>query len=74
MSGRKTAALQILVSLLFAAVMVGCAWVTKGSEHSLTLTMLLLAVWWVPFTALAGLDRCTGCCGMAWVRRLLRRS
>lgn len=49
---RRTSALLLAISLLFAGAMLAVAWVLKP-ESSQTLVYVLIAVWWIPFSLLS---------------------
>lgn len=45
--------LNIILSLITAALMLITAYFMKGHEYQSTVTMLLIAIWFVPFTILS---------------------
>lgn len=60
MTHRKTAILNIAVSILFAIAILVSSWLLQETEHSQTVHFLLIAAWWIPFTILSGCRK--SCC------------
>ncbi len=54
MTTRKANLLNIVISLLFAAAILFSGFLLEGSEHKQTMTYLLLALWFIPFSFLSG--------------------
>ena len=52
LGGRRIAALQIALSLLFAGAIVLCSYLLGDSSYQDAVTYSLIAAWWVPFTLL----------------------
>jgi len=52
LSPRRRSRLLIGVSLLFAGAMLGGSWFLEG-EDSQTITYVLIAIWWIPFSVLS---------------------
>ncbi len=50
MTPKRAAISIILVSLAFAMVMLLSSWLMADSEHRETVTFLLIAVWWIPYS------------------------
>jgi len=50
MTVRTAAVLNIVVSLIFAAAIIISGRMLKGTDHGQTVTFLLIAAWWIPFT------------------------
>jgi hypothetical protein len=56
MNPKKIALLQIATAIFFAAAMIASSFLLKNmqfEQHSKTVILLLIAVWFIPFTFLA---------------------
>lgn len=60
MNQKKAALVNIGISILFAAAIIVSAFLLKGTQYQQTVTWLLIAVWWIPFSWLGG-RACTSC-------------
>ena len=56
----RSGILQLGVSLAFAAMMICSALFIGDKETKQMVVFLLTAVWWIPYSTIAGQDRC--CC------------
>ena len=65
MSSKKVAILQIGVALLFALAILLSSYFIDSSEQSQTISTILIAIWFVPFSYLVKTDsknRKSRCC------------
>ena len=53
MASNKLALLNILISLLFDGLIIGAAQLFQGEEYKDTVTYLLIALWFIPFSWLS---------------------
>ena len=64
MNKPKVAAVKlILISLAFATMILFSSWLMRGFEHRMTVTYLLIALWWIPFSYYSIPDRRECFCG-----------
>ncbi len=50
MDPKKTARYQLTTALGFAAAILGSSYLLKGSEHGFTVMLILIALWFIPFS------------------------
>ena len=57
MNIKNTGLLHVVTALIFAGAIMYSSWILGDSEHSETITLIIIALYMVPFTILSG---CTG--------------
>lgn len=53
MQNNKLALLNILISIIFAGLMIGASYLFQGEEYKNTVTYMLIALWFIPFSYLS---------------------
>jgi len=57
MNSKKIAILHIFTALIFAGAILYSSWILGDSEHSETITLIIIALYMVPFSMLSVLGK-----------------